>query len=117
MMKSFFSTNENFDDIIQKALHNTKINSMKLITTGWTNVVYEVKTDEGNYFFRFPRDDFWNRTIVKDCQFANFIQRKTKFNTVKLKLFNDNKRNFSMHKKIDGVALAEKANDLSRRRY
>jgi len=113
VIKKFFSTDENFDKIIKNALPNKKIDSMNLISTGWTNVVYEVKTNDGNYFFRFPRDDFWNRTIVKDCDFAEFIQGKTDYNTAELKLLSDNSRNFSMHKKIEGVALAEKADKLT----
>ena len=113
MIKKFFSTDENFNQIIKNAIPRKKIQSMNLISTGWTNIVYEVETDDGNYFFRFPRDDFWIRTIVKDCQFAGFIQGKTDYNTAGLNLLNDNKRSFSMHKKIDGKALAEIANDLN----
>ena len=66
----------------------------------------------GNYFFRFPRDNFWIRTIVKDYEFAKFISGKTDFNTVKLELLYDNGRPYSMHKKIEGTPLAEKMNEL-----
>ena len=67
----------------------------------------------GNYFFRFPRDNFWIRTIVKDYEFAKFISGKTDFNTVKLELLYDNGRPYSMHKKIEGTPLAEKMNELN----
>lgn len=68
----------------------------------------------GNYFFRFPRDDFWIRTIVKDYEFSKFINGKTDFNTVQLKLLYDNKgRPYSVHQKIEGTVLADKMNTLS----
>ena len=75
--------------------------------------MYEVETNDGNYFFRFPRDEFWSRTIVKDCEFANYIYKKTDFNTSKLELKYDNGRPFSMHKKINGTPLAKKMDGLT----
>jgi hypothetical protein len=100
MIKKFFALDENFDKMIQDALPGQEINSVMPVSTGWTNIVYEVNTNNGNYFFRFPRDDFWIRTIVKDCQFANFIHGKTDFNTADLKLNYNNSRPFSVHKKL-----------------
>ena len=38
---------------------------------------------------------------------------KTDFNTVKLNLFYDNDRPFSVHKKIEGTVLADVMNNLS----
>ena len=113
MENIYFKLEDNFEEIINKALENKKINKIKLIPTGWTNIVYEVETDDGEYFFRFPRDEFWSRTIVKDCEFARYIHNKTDFNTVHLQLFYDNGRPFSMHKKIPGIPLAEKMNSLN----
>lgn len=113
MSDIFFKTDENFEPIIRKSLEGKEVKSMNLITTGWTNIVYEVETDEGNYFFRFPRDEFWSRTIVKDCEFAQYIYGKTDYTTPDLQLQNDNGRPFSMHKKIPGTPLAEKLNSLS----
>ena len=86
---------------------------MEQISTGWTNIVYRVKADNGNYYFRFPRDDFWEKTIVKDYQFAKYIQGKTSFKTVDLKLGYSTSRPFSIHKEIEGIALAEKMKKLS----
>jgi len=113
MIKKYFSLDENFNNIIENSLEGKKINTIYPISTGWTNIVYEVNTNEGNYFFRFPRDDFWIRTIVKDCEFSNYINGKTNFNTVLLKQCDDNQRAFSVHKKIEGKALSEKMNDLT----
>ena len=113
MNKIFFELEDDFNKIISNTLQDRKINKMELIPTGWTNIVYEVETDEGEYFFRFPRDEFWSRTIVKDFEFAKYIYNKTDFNTVQLQLFYDNGRPYSMHKKIPGIPLAEKMNNLS----
>ena len=113
MNKNYFSIDEDFNKIIYTVLKNKKIEEIKPISTGWTNIVFEAKTNEGNYFFRFPRDDFWIRTIVKDYEFSKYIYRKTDFNTVKLELFYDNNRPFSVHKKIEGTVLADKMNDLT----
>lgn len=116
-MQTYFSFDDNFSKIIEKELKEkfnvNKIKSMEQISTGWTNIVYKVKANNGNYYFRFPRDDFWEKTIVKDYEFAKYIQGKTSFNTVDLKLGYDNNRPFSIHKEIEGVALAEKMNELS----
>lgn len=113
MIKNYFSLDEDFEKIIRNALQDKDISSINQISTGWTNIVFEVETNEGNYFFRFPRDDFWIRTIVKDYEFCKYIYGKTDFNTVKLELLYDNGRPFSMHKKIEGTVLADKMNDLT----
>ena len=113
MNNTYFNLNDNFEEIIKNALKDKQIHNLKQIPTGWTNIVYEVETDEGNFFFRFPRDEFWLRTIVKDYEFSKYIHQKTDFNTVKLELFYDNGRPFSVHKKIPGTPLAENMNSLS----
>lgn len=113
MSDIYFKVDEDFETIIKNCLKNEKIKNLKLITTGWTNIVYEVETDSENYFFRFPRDEFWSRTIVKDCEFSQYIYKKTDFDTSKLELQYDNGRPFSMHKKIQGIPLADKLEFLS----
>ena len=70
----FTNRNEDFETIINNSLSGKEIKNIKLIPTGWTNIVYEVETNDGNYFFRFPRDEFWSRTIVKDYEFAKYIK-------------------------------------------
>ena len=72
MAKDYFSLDEDFEKIIKNSLPNMNIKNINPISTGWTNIVYEVETDNGNYFFRFPRDNFWIRTIVKDYQFSKY---------------------------------------------
>lgn len=113
MAKNYFTLDEDFEKIIKKALPDKIIDKIRSVTTGWTNIVFEVCTNDGDFFFRFPRDDFWIRTIVKDYQFAKYIYGKTDFNTVNLKLLYDNNRPFSMHKKIEGTVLAEKMSNMA----
>ena len=79
MSEAYFKIDENFETIIKKALIGKEVKAMNLITTGWTNIVYEVETNDGNYFFRFPRDEFWSRTIVKDSEFARIYLSKNYF--------------------------------------
>ena len=113
MEKKYFSLDEDFEKIIKNALKDKDILEMEQISTGWTNIVYEIKTNDGNYFLRFPRDDFWTKTIVKDYEFAKYISGKTDFQTAQLELLYDQGRPFSIHKKVEGVALAEKMDELS----
>ena len=113
MQKNYFTLDEDFENIIKNSLPNREIHSIRSVTTGWTNIVFEVSTNDGCYFFRFPRDEFWIKTIVKDYDFAKFINGKTDFKTAELSLLYDNGRPFSMHKKIDGTVLVSKMNDMS----
>ena len=113
MDKKYFELNEDYETIIKETLKDKEIKEFKQISTGWTNIVYEVETNNGNFFFRFPRDDFWSRTIVKDCALSQYIYGKTDFNTVKLSLHYNNGRPFSVHSKIDGKVLADKMNELN----
>ena len=116
-MEKFFMINENFNQIINNTLKREFnfciVENLVPISTGWTNIVYKVETNHGNYFFRFPRDEFWERTIVKDCQFANFIKSKTSFKTSDIHLGYDNSRPFSYHKEIPGKPLSDVMNSLS----
>ena len=113
MKKAYFTAEENFEQMIYKALQGKEIFSLDLIDTGWTNIVYEVHTNEGDFFFRFPRNDFWVAAIQKDAKFTSFIHGKTKFHTVKLELLYDEERPFSIHKKFPGETLANKMDHLS----
>lgn len=113
MSEVFFKPTENFNKIIEKYFKQEEIKSIKQITTGWTNIVMEVVTIDNTYFFRFPRDDFWSKMIIKDCKFGSFIYGKTSFQTPQIKLCYDEGRPFSIHKKIEGICLNECIENLS----
>lgn len=113
-MSEFFTTSDPLDQIIAETMPDKKIEKTEHILTGWTNIVIEVTTDGGAYFFRFPRNPFWSRMIVKDASVCNFVEGKTSFYTPQMKLCRDEKgRPFSVHKKIEGYTLGDRIYHLS----
>lgn len=113
-MNKFFVPSEPLDKIIAETMPEKKIEKTEHILTGWTNIVIEVTTDEGSYFFRFPRNPFWSRMIVKDAAVCNFVDGKTSFYTPQMKLYYDAKgRPFSVHQKIEGYTLGDRIYHLS----
>ncbi len=113
-MSIFFTTADPLDKIIAETLPEKKVLETKHILTGWTNIVIEVKTDAGSYFFRFPRNPFWSRMIVKDASVCNFVEGKTSFYTPQMKLCYDKAgRPFSVHQKIEGYTLGDRIYHLS----
>ena len=109
-----FSPNEDFKAIISRAL-SCAVKSIKPIATGWTNIVIEATTPDGEeYFFRFPRSEFWSKILLKDVRFARFVKGKTSFETPDIVLCYDEGRPFSRHKKIRGWCFAERLGHLSR---
>lgn len=76
-MNKFFTTSDALNEIIKKTLSDKKVLETKHILTGWTNIVIEVTTDKGAYFFRFPRNPFWSKMIVKDAAVCQFVDGKT----------------------------------------
>ncbi|MDO4526705.1 MAG: aminoglycoside phosphotransferase family protein [Candidatus Saccharibacteria bacterium] len=113
-MRKFFTTKDPLDRIITDTLKDKKILSTKHILTGWTNIVIEVATDDKSYFFRFPRNPFWSRMIVKDAAVCNFVEGKTSFYTPQMKLcYDEHRRPFSVHQKIEGYTLGDRIYHLS----
>jgi aminoglycoside phosphotransferase (APT) family kinase protein len=112
-MKQFFTTEDPLENIIHDTLKTHKVKSTKHIISGWTNIVIEVSTDQGEYFFRFPRNPFWAKMIVKDASFCNFIEGKTSFYTPSMTLHFHKKRPFSVHEKIQGYSLNNRIYNLS----
>lgn len=51
MIKNYFSLDENFSEIINNSLPNKEILNIKPISTGWTNIVFEVSTNSRKLFF------------------------------------------------------------------
>ena len=113
-MSGFFTTSDPLDKIIEQTLPDQKIIATKHILTGWTNIVIEVTTDKGAYFFRFPRNPFWSKMIVKDAAVCNFVDGKTSYYTPQMELhYDEKKRPFSVHKKIEGYTLGDRIYHLS----
>ena len=59
----YFTVNDDFKTIIEKEVGEVK--SIHQISTGWTNFVYDVKTSNNEYIFRFPRNDFFSDVLEK----------------------------------------------------
>ncbi len=113
-MDSFFTTKDPLDQIIKETFSDKQILSTEHILTGWTNIVIEVATNTGNYFFRFPRNPFWSKMIIKDAAVCNFVDGKTSYYTPQMELHYDSKnRPFSVHKKIEGYTLGDRIYHLS----
>jgi len=113
-MNNFFTTKDPLDKIIADTMPDKKIQKTEHILTGWTNIVIEVTTDAGAYFFRFPRNPFWSKMIVKDAAVCNFVDGKTSYYTPQMKLYYDAKgRPFSVHQKIEGYTLGDRIYHLS----
>ncbi|MBQ3297041.1 phosphotransferase [Candidatus Saccharibacteria bacterium] len=113
-MTKFFTTKDPLDQIITDTLPEHQILQTDHILTGWTNIVIEVTTDQGSFFFRFPRNPFWSKMIVKDASVCNFIDGKTSFYTPQMQLHYDSHgRPFSVHQKIEGYTLGDRIYHLS----
>lgn len=113
-MSIFFTLRDPLDKIIAETMLDKKIKKTEHVLTGWTNIVIEVTTDEGAYFFRFPRNPFWSRMIIKDAAVCNFVSGKTSFYTPQMRLCYDSlNRPFSVHKKIEGYTLGDRIYHLS----
>ncbi len=113
-MANYFTTSDNLDLIIAETLPEKKIEKTKHILTGWTNIVIEVTTDDGAYFFRFPRNPFWSKMIVKDAAVCSFVDGKTSYYTPQMKLcYDKDGRPFSLHQKIEGYTLGDRIYHLS----
>ena len=63
-MDSFFTTKDPLNKIIEETFADKKVLSTKHILTGWTNIVIEVETDAGNYFFRFVNAGQKQLTVI-----------------------------------------------------
>lgn len=113
-MADFFTPDDPLDKIIARTFPDKEILQTDHILTGWTNIVIEVTTDKGNYFFRFPRNPFWSKMIIKDATVCNFVEGKTSFYTPQMELHYDEKnRPFSVHQKIEGYTLGDRIYHLS----
>ncbi len=99
----FFTTSDDFKSIIEREIGKTS--SINQISTGWTNFVFEVNGESGEYIFRFPRNDFFSSVLEKEVAFSKYIKGKIKTPTSDIRLGTDNGRPFTCHSKIKGRSL------------
>ncbi|MDR2268618.1 MAG: aminoglycoside phosphotransferase family protein [Rickettsiales bacterium] len=108
MSKDFFTMNDDFSGIIAAAIPDSDFSGARQISSGWTNIVFNVPARDAEYIFRFPRNLFWTQTIEKDVAFANFIAPYVSIKTPRAKLMRDKfGRPFSAHEKLPGNCLTE----------
>lgn len=113
-MRKFFTPDDPLDKIIAQTFPDKKILKTEHILTGWTNIVIEVTTSSGNFFFRFPRNPFWSKMIIKDATVCNFVEGKTSFYTPQMQLhYDEEQRPYSVHQKIEGYTLGDRIYHLS----
>ena len=114
-MYDYFSPNETeLVEIIKKNIGaEDRLKQAKTIQTGWTNITMDVETEKNAYIFRFPRNFFFARMMIKDCHFCQFIRGKVSVQTPDMQLKFDNNRPFSMHRKIKGVSLTSRMDSLT----
>lgn len=112
--KSYFTQKDDFFKIIQQHLPSVVSDSIEYIKTGWTNVVICASDSKDSYFFRFPRNTFFAKMMLKDHAFCSFMRDKVSFQFPNITILYDEGRPFSMHKKIQGWTLTERFKFLSR---
>ncbi len=109
---NYFTTNDNFDTIISNVLKSNNF-SYTIIPTGWTNIVLDIKIGKNEYIAKLPRNDFWSKQIIKDCNISNFVKNTLHINTPEMIIYYDKNRPFSIHKKIQGTPLTNKIKTLN----
>jgi len=110
---TFFAESEDILSILKSHFGNLDEASIKKISTGWTNIVFEVKNNSKAYIVRFPRNNFFSKQIQKDVIANNFLKNNLRIKTVNMQIAFDNGRPFSIHEKIDGIALTERIDCLN----
>ena len=99
----YFTVNDDFKSIIEREIGKT--NNISQISTGWTNFVFEVDGESGEYIFRFPRNDFFSDVLEKEVSFSKFIKGKINTPTSNIRMCLDKGRPFTCHSKIKGKSL------------
>ncbi|MDD2839859.1 MAG: aminoglycoside phosphotransferase family protein [Rickettsiales bacterium] len=109
---TFFTEDEDLVSILQQQFKS--INSIKKISTGWTNIVAEVETGNSKYIIRFPRNNFFAKQIEKDVLANCFLKKEMNLKTVDMNIAYHNERPYSIHQKVPGISLTERINFLSK---
>ena len=114
-MYNFFTPDENeLENVIRENLMGKDVLvHADVIQTGWTNITMDVKGEVQDYIFRFPRNLFFARMMVKDCIFCSFLKGKVSVPTPDMQLNMSQNRPFSVHNKIKGDSLTSQMDKLS----
>lgn len=107
-MYQFFKPNlDELNSIIGKTLapKNECPEKIDVVQTGWTNITMNVSSKNGEYIFRFPRNHFFAKAMVKDCMACRFLADKVSSPIPQMSLQLDQNRPYSMHPKIKGEPL------------
>lgn len=114
-MYNFFTPDENeLKTVIRETLvGQDNFVSTQTIQTGWTNITMDVKGELQDYIFRFPRNLFFAKMMVKDCTFCDFLKGKVSLPIPDMKLKTNKNRPFSVHKKIVGNSLTSQIDKLT----
>ena len=114
-MYDFFSPDETeLKNIISETLAGyDTVNSVQTIHTGWTNITMDIQGKSQEYIFRFPRNLFFAKMMIKDCIFCQFLRNKVSINIPDMHLKMHKNRPFSMHAKIPGSSLLSEIDNLS----
>ena len=109
--QKFFDLNDDFEKIIKKHIKN--YSNVFQVQTGWTNFVYHVSNGKNDYYFRFPRNEFFSDALVKEYNFCKFIKDKISIKIPNLRLFYHRGRPYTIHRGIRGDSLSDCYNDLT----
>ena len=112
MNSTFYTTQDNFKAIVESKVGT--VAEISQISTGWTNFVFDVKTNNGCYIFRFPRNTFFAGVLEKEVAFSKYIRNKIKTPISHIDIGYDKARPFTMHKKISGRSLTEAYGELTK---
>ena len=113
-MYNFFIPDEDeLKRVIQQTLQGKDdFVDAKVIQTGWTNITMDVHGVLHDYIFRFPRNLFFAKMMIKDCTFCNFLKDKVTLPVPDMSLNIDQNRPFSVHQKIVGTPLIARLDNL-----
>ncbi len=101
----FFNDTDNFEKIIRS--HFNDVLDVSQVKTGWTNYVFKIRTPQGTYYFRFPRNLYFANALVKEYAMVEFVKDKISYITPDLQLFYDNGRPYTLHAEIEGQSLSD----------
>ena len=114
-MYQFFEPNETeLKQIIAETIKESDtVIGTHVIPTGWTNITVDVHGEKSDYIFRFPRNLFFAKMMVKDCTICQCLRGKTTIQIPDIRLMSHQNRPFSMHHKIKGRALTDVMEDMT----